>query len=51
MRKKEQLKSMDLSAMALAPTGDTKADEKRAKEYVIMLLVVDRCANYMNLQS
>ncbi|PVF94488.1 hypothetical protein CPB86DRAFT_876346 [Serendipita vermifera] len=32
LRKKEQLKSMDLSAMALAPTGDQKADEKRAKD-------------------
>jgi hypothetical protein len=51
MRKKEQLKSMDLSAMALAPTGDTKADEKRAKEYASILLVVDRYANYMNPQS
>lgn len=49
MRKKEQLKSMDLSAMALAPTGDTKADEKRAKEYAIMLLVVDCYADCMNL--
>jgi hypothetical protein len=51
MRKKEQLKSMDLSAMALAPTGDTKADEKRAKEYVFMPLVVDHYANCMHLQS
>ncbi|KIM19627.1 hypothetical protein M408DRAFT_334323 [Serendipita vermifera MAFF 305830] len=32
MRKKEHLKAMDLSASALAPTGDTKMDEKRAKD-------------------
>ncbi|CAG7847620.1 Putative transcription initiation factor TFIID 111 kDa subunit AltName: Full=TAFII-111; AltName: Full=TBP-associated factor 111 kDa [Serendipita indica DSM 11827] len=32
LRKKEQMKSMDLSADALAPTGDQKTDEKRAKD-------------------
>jgi len=32
LRKKEQMKAMDLSASALAPTGDAKMDEKRAKE-------------------
>lgn len=39
-RKKEQLKSLDLTADALAPTGDQKMDEKRAKECVYMLLPV-----------
>jgi hypothetical protein len=34
LRKKEHMKAMDLSASALVPTGDTKMDEKRAKECV-----------------